>query len=99
MSPVPPAADPPSRGFLRSIAGRLLAWFLALALVPLAVLGVVTTRVEPEASPGTGTFVEWEGKLLLGCSDCALELIRVKPEGRSDMDAAAYLRGYGLPGA
>ena len=62
-------------------------------------LGVVATRVEPEASPQAGTFAEREGRLLLGCSDCALELIRVKPEGRSDMDAAAYLRGYGLPGA
>jgi len=32
-----------------SIAGRLLAWFLALALVPLAVLGVVTTRMSTDA--------------------------------------------------
>ncbi len=62
-------------------------------------LGVVETRVEPEASPDAGSFAEREGRLLLGCSDCALELTRVKPEGRSDMDAAAYLRGYGLPGA
>jgi len=60
---------------------------------------VVETRVEPEASPDAGSFAEREGRLLLGCSDCALELTRVKPEGRSDMDAAAYLRGYGLPGA
>ncbi len=49
MSPAPLASDPPSRGFLRSIAGRLLAWFLALALVPLAVLGVVTTRMATSA--------------------------------------------------
>ena len=62
-------------------------------------LGVVESRVEPVDSPGAGTFVEREGRLLLGCSDGALELVRVKPEGRSDMDAAAYLRGYGLPGA
>lgn len=62
-------------------------------------LGVGLTRVEPEASLEAGTFAEREGKLLLGCSDCALELIEVKPEGRSGMDAAAYLRGYGLPGA
>lgn len=36
-------------GFLRSIAGRLMLWFLALALVPLAVLGVVTTRMATSA--------------------------------------------------
>jgi methyl-accepting chemotaxis protein WspA len=43
------AAKSVQHGFLRSIAGRLLLWFLALALVPLAVLGVVTTRMATSA--------------------------------------------------
>jgi methyl-accepting chemotaxis protein WspA len=41
--------DAVQHGFLRSIAGRILLWFLALALVPLAVLGVVTTRMATSA--------------------------------------------------
>ncbi len=62
-------------------------------------LGVVESRVETDSVPSPGSFAEESGRLLLGCSDCALELIRVKPEGRGEMDAAAYLRGYGLPEA
>jgi len=62
-------------------------------------LGVVGSRVEPELTPPPGSFFEESGRLLLGCTDCALELTMVRPEGRSEMDAASYLRGYGLPGA
>lgn len=43
------AGGTPRHGFLGSIAGRLLLWFLALALVPLAALGVVTTRMATSA--------------------------------------------------
>ena len=43
------ATEAVRHGFLRSIAGRLLLWFLALALVPLAALGVVTTRMATTA--------------------------------------------------
>ena len=42
--------------------------------------------------------VEREGRLLLQCTPGALELRVVQPPGRRAMDAAAYLRGYGLPG-
>ena len=49
MSPGSAASEAMHHGFLRSIAGRLLLWFLALALVPLAVLGVVTTRMATSA--------------------------------------------------
>lgn len=40
---------------------------------------------------------EHEGRLLLGCSGGALELLVVQPPGRRSMDAAAFLRGHGLP--
>ncbi|MFM8642878.1 MAG: hypothetical protein ACKOEP_08600, partial [Phycisphaerales bacterium] len=43
------ATEAVRHGFLRSIAGRLLLWFLALALLPLAALGVVTTRMATSA--------------------------------------------------
>jgi methionyl-tRNA formyltransferase len=42
--------------------------------------------------------VERDGRLLLRCTPGALELRVVQPPGRRAMDAAAYLRGYGLPG-
>ena len=37
-------------------------------------------------------------QLLLRCREGALELMRVQPSGGLEMDAAAYLRGHGLPG-
>jgi methionyl-tRNA formyltransferase len=37
------------------------------------------------------------GRLLLGCQVGALELLEVQPPGGRAMDAAAYLRGRGLP--
>lgn len=60
-------------------------------------LGVTGSRLDPGNAPDPGSLIEDSGRLLLGCADCALELITVKPEGRSEMDAASYLRGYGPP--
>jgi methionyl-tRNA formyltransferase len=37
-------------------------------------------------------------RLLLGCATGVLELLEVQPPGGRPMDAAAYLRGHGLPG-
>ncbi len=37
-------------------------------------------------------------QLVLVCREGALELLRVQPSGGREMDAAAYLRGHGLPG-
>jgi methionyl-tRNA formyltransferase len=42
--------------------------------------------------------VERDGRLLLLCMPGTLELRVVQPPGRRPMDAAAYVRGYGLPG-
>jgi methionyl-tRNA formyltransferase len=39
-----------------------------------------------------------DGALLLGCRPGTLELLVVQPPGGRAMDAAAYLRGHGLPG-
>ncbi len=43
-----------------------------------------------------GSFTH-DGRLLLQCSPGALELLVVQPSGGRAMDAAAYLRGHGLP--
>jgi methionyl-tRNA formyltransferase len=41
---------------------------------------------------------ERDGRLLLACGSGALELLVVQPPGGRAMEAAAYLRGRGLPG-
>ncbi|HTW42596.1 MAG TPA: methionyl-tRNA formyltransferase [Solirubrobacteraceae bacterium] len=46
---------------------------------------------------GGGLHVS-EGRLLLACTPGTLELLVVQPPGGRAMDAAAYLRGRGLPG-
>jgi methionyl-tRNA formyltransferase len=38
-----------------------------------------------------------DGRLLYGAADGSLELLEVVPAGSRPMDAAAYLRGHGLP--
>jgi methionyl-tRNA formyltransferase len=51
--------------------------------------------VADDVSPGTlGTV---DGRLLFGTASGALELLEVVPPGSRPMDAAAYLRGHGLP--
>jgi methionyl-tRNA formyltransferase len=49
------------------------------------------------APEGLGPSVR-DGRLLLDCALGALELLVVQPPGGRAMDAAAYLRGHGLPG-
>lgn len=60
-------------------------------------LGVVRTAPAPELDPGTGMFASFEGRLFIGCSDHALELLEVRPPGKSTMDARSFLSGYGTP--
>jgi methionyl-tRNA formyltransferase len=65
-----------------------------LALSDGSFLGV---RQAARAAPGTPSgrcLYSNEGRLLLGCSPGALELLEVQPPGRRPMDAASYLRGH-----
>ena len=63
-------------------------------------MGVRAARVVPGAPAGDGgaPLRESDGRLLLDCSPGVLELLTVQPPGARAMDAAAYLRGRGLPG-
>jgi methionyl-tRNA formyltransferase len=59
-------------------------------------LGVRRARAVGDSVPA-GTLEAPDGRLLYGAADGALELLEVVPPGSRPMDAAAYLRGYGLP--
>jgi methionyl-tRNA formyltransferase len=50
----------------------------------------------PSQAHGTGPHAR-DRRLLLDCTPGALELLVVQPPGGRAMDAAAYLRGHGLP--
>jgi methionyl-tRNA formyltransferase len=50
-----------------------------------------------DGAQAAGVFAH-DGRLMLGCSPGALELLVVQPPGGRAMDAAAYLRGHGAPG-
>lgn len=54
--------------------------------------------ISPSSAPGEGALGAVGERLLLGSSAGALELLEVQPPGGRPMDAAAYLRGHGLPG-
>lgn len=53
-------------------------------------------RIAPEqqdAAPGTVIAIDDKGRPVVRCGDTALRLLVVKPEGSSEMPAAAFLRG------
>jgi methionyl-tRNA formyltransferase len=76
-----------------------------VALTDGTLLGVhEAALVEPDGDRGPhgdgtlGVIADEDGRLLLVCSDGALQLLRVQPPGGRPMDAGSYLRGHGAPG-
>lgn len=67
-----------------------------VALADGAMLGVHAAAVTSDAAP-MGELAERAGRLVLGCVDGGLELVRVQPPGGRAMDAAEYLRGHRHP--
>jgi methionyl-tRNA formyltransferase len=51
-----------------------------------------------EADLPPGRLSATDGRLILGCGEGALELMRLKPAGKRAMSAADYLRGHDVPG-
>jgi methionyl-tRNA formyltransferase len=70
-----------------------------VALCDGSLLGVQRAALDETASPRAAGVRASEGRLLLDCSDGVLELLVVQPPGKRPMDAAAFLRGHGLPSA
>jgi methionyl-tRNA formyltransferase len=63
-----------------------------------SMLGVWRAALVPDAPVPAGVHVS-DGRLMLGCAVGALELLVVQPAGKRPMDAPAFLRGHGPPGA
>jgi methionyl-tRNA formyltransferase len=59
-------------------------------------LGVSSARALDEQLE-RGEIKSVDGRVLVGCSEGALELLEVQPPGKRPMPAAAYLRGHRLP--
>ena len=68
-----------------------------LALDQEHALGVSRARLADDRPPAPGELATIDGRLLLGCEPGALELLVLQPPGGRPMDAAAYLRGHGVP--
>jgi methionyl-tRNA formyltransferase len=69
-----------------------------VALADGTLLGVQRAALAADAPADVGVYAS-EGRLLLGCSDGALELLVVQPPGKRAMDAGAFLHGRKLPSA
>jgi methionyl-tRNA formyltransferase len=58
---------------------------------------VLEARVVSDLAAAEGAFVVEHGRCALGCADGVLELLRVKPDGKKDMDAKSWLAGMREP--
>ena len=61
---------------------------------PLTILAASAPEADaelPELAPGAATL--FRKKLYLACSDGLLQILRVKPDGKKEMDAAAFCAG------
>ena len=59
----------------------------------------MTLAREGEKDLASGEVAAARGRVLLGCAEGSLEVLRVKPDGKREMEASAWaagLRGDGL---
>ena len=58
-------------------------------------LEIVHSRIADEEGAGVpGSMILESGKLVVQCGSGFLEVLKVKPEGKAQMDAAAFANGY-----
>ena len=64
---------------------------------PLRLILLETEPVESDAAiaPGEPRIVD-DGRLLVGTGEQAIEILRLRPQGRRDMTAAEFLRGHAV---
>ena len=60
---------------------------------------IVLTELVPAAESGirAGSLMVSEDKILVGCGQGSLEILRLKPEGKSVLNAADFMRGLNRP--
>jgi len=90
LDPERPAAELERR--VRALNPHIGAW---VALPGGERLGVRRAATTADATPDPGELRDEEGRLILGASEGALELLEVQPPGKRPMDAASWLRGHG----
>lgn len=70
-----------------------LGWPGSYMTIKDVLLTIKEARVSSVAAP-SGKLVNQGGKLLLGCKEDSLEIIRIQPAGKKPMDARAFTNGY-----
>ena len=75
--------------FVRAMNPEPMAWFEANG----AQIRVLKTALSDQTNLVLGEAVVVGGCLLVGCSDGAVELIRVQPAGKNEMSGADWFRG------
>ncbi|MGF1545191.1 MAG: methionyl-tRNA formyltransferase [Parvularculaceae bacterium] len=63
---------------------------------PMRVKALMSRRVDGEQGGEAGEILSADGRLVVGCGEGAVELLRVQRAGRAAQDAAAFLRGVDL---
>jgi methionyl-tRNA formyltransferase len=75
--------------FVRAMNPEPMAWFETNGIQ----IRALETTVSGQTNLVTGEAVVVNGRLLVGCSDGAVELIRVQPAGKSEMSGVDWFRG------
>lgn len=82
---------------VRGLSPYPAAW----SMLDSAMIKIFATNLNPEGAPsnlGTSSYVVINGtRLFVGCSDKAIEVLEVQPQGKRRMTTADYLRGARIP--
>ena len=82
---------------VRGLSPYPAAW----SMLESAIIKIFATNLHPEGAPsnlGPSSYVVMNGtRLFVGCSDKAIEVLEVQPQGKRRMTTADYLRGARIP--
>lgn len=82
---------------VRGLSPYPAAW----SMLDSAMIKIFATNLNPEGAPsnlGPSSYVVINGiRLFVGCSDKAIEVLEVQPQGKRRMTTADYLRGARIP--
>ncbi len=56
---------------------------------------IITDAIVSKQNVEQGKLVNAQGKLILGCRNSCLEITSLKPAGKNEMTASAFINGYG----